>query len=61
MKNPNEETHLPPAMLEKLKQIRAHARSIALRTGLHQSFAILLGVMMLAMAIDWLVVLREPS
>ncbi len=61
MKTPTPGPQLPPAMLQKLREIRRQDRRVRLWTGLLRGFAILLAAMLGAMTIDWMVVLYEPG
>jgi hypothetical protein len=59
MKKPDDESNLPPAVLQKLNEIRSEDRRIRFRTGLLRGLAVLLTAMLVAMAIDWLAVLHD--
>ena len=60
MKAPNEGSQIPPAMLQKLREVRRQDRRVRLWTGLLRGIAIILAAMLVAMTIDWLVVLYDP-
>ena len=61
MNTPNEGSSLRPEVLQKLKEIRGEERRIRIRTGLLRGLAVLLTAMLVAMAIDWLLVLRNET
>ncbi len=59
MKNPDNESNLPPEVLQKLNEIRNEDRRVRFRAGLLRGLAVLLIAMLAAMAIDWLAVLHD--
>ena len=59
MKTPNDGSGMPPAVLQKLNEIRSEDRRVRFRTGLLRGLAIFLTAMLVAMAIDWLAVLHD--
>jgi hypothetical protein len=46
---------MPAEMLEKLRAVQRHHRSVRLQTGLARTVAVLLAAMLLMMVLDWLV------
>ena len=61
MKTPTSGPQLPPAMLQKLREIRRQDGRVRLWTGVLRGLAILLAAMLVAMTIDWMVVLYGPG
>jgi hypothetical protein len=59
MKTPDDGSGLPPAVLQKLKEIRSEDRRVCLRTGFVRGLAVLLTAMLVTMAVDWLAVLHD--
>src|SRR2546423_15679455 len=59
MKAPTADPQLPPEILQKLREIRRQGSRVRLWTGLLHVIAIILAAMLIAMTIDWLVVLYD--
>jgi hypothetical protein len=59
MNKPDDGSGLPPAVRQKLEEIRSEDRRVRLRTGLLRALAVLLTAMLAAMAVDWLAVLHD--
>jgi len=59
MKAPNDGSQMPPAVLQKLREVRTQDRRVRLWTCLWRGIAILLAAMLVAMTVDWLVVLYD--
>jgi hypothetical protein len=59
MKAPNDGQQLPAAMLAKLNEVRRLSRRVSLVTGLFRGATLLLAAMLVAMALDWWVVLYD--
>jgi hypothetical protein len=59
MKTPDDGSGLPPAVLQKLTEIRGEQRRVQLHTSAARAAAILLTAILTAMTIDWLLVLHD--
>jgi hypothetical protein len=61
MENPNYESRIPAALLQKLDEVRRHDRRVRVLTGLLRGLSVLLGAMLVAITIDWLASLHNQG
>ena len=61
MSGTNESIRVPPAVEAKLRRVRRRGRTMGAVRGLAMTAVVLLAAMMLAMLVDWAVVLFSPS
>ncbi|KKK61192.1 hypothetical protein LCGC14_3016780, partial [marine sediment metagenome] len=61
MSGTNEPIRVPPAVDAKLRRVRRRGRTMGALRGLAMTAVVLLAAMMLAMLVDWMVVLFSPS